>query len=173
MSSEPYVGEIKLFAGNFAILGHAFCDGSLQSIADNTALFSLIGTIYGGDGQNTFALPDLRGRVPIHFGQSLGTTNKVIGEKAGSENVTLVSSQIPAHNHTLLASSSGGHVTNPANNFWAAQPSLLQYESTANGATMKTSSLAPTGGNQPHENIQPYLVINYLISLYGVYPSRD
>lgn len=173
MSSEPFVGEIKLFAGNFAIMGHAFCDGSLQSIADNTALFSLLGTTYGGDGQDTFALPDLRGRVPIHQGQGPGLSNRVIGEMAGTETVTLLTTQMPAHNHSLLASSTVANATNPANNFWAAQPALLQYETPGNGAIMKSTALTPSGGSQPHDNVQPYLAINYLISLFGIYPSRN
>jgi microcystin-dependent protein len=173
MSDTPFIGEIKLFGGNFAIRGHAFCNGSLQSISQNTALFALIGTTYGGDGQVTFGLPDLRGRVPIHQGTGPGLSPRVIGEAAGTETVTLLSTQLPTHNHLLAASSAVANSTNPANNFWAAQPGLLQYEAFGSGPNLKSTALALTGGNQPHDNVQPYLAINYLIALEGIFPSRN
>ncbi len=174
MSDQPFVGEIKLFAGNFQIRDHAYCNGSLQSIADNTALFALLGTTYGGDGQTTFALPDLRGRVPIHQGQGPGLSSRVIGEVSGSETVTLSPTQIPIHTHTLNCSSATGNSTNPANNLWAAQPALLQYEATSTPAsTMKANAISNAGASQPHDNLKPYLAINYLISLFGIFPSRN
>lgn len=174
MSAEPFIGEIKLFGGNFAIRDHAMCQGQLLSIAQNTALFALLGTIYGGDGQTTFALPDLRGRIPIHQGTGPGLTTRSIGQVSGSENVTLVTSEMPAHTHNLNCNAATGSTTNPANNFWAGQPALLQYEAaaTANSA-MKSDAISNTGGNQPHNNKQPYIAINYLIALFGIFPSRN
>ena len=174
MSDQPFVGEIKLFAGNFAILGHAFCDGSLQSIANNTALFALIGTTYGGDGQTTFGLPDLRGRIPLHQGQGPGLSNRTIGEMSGTETVTVITSQLPAHNHTAICNTATGASADPTNNFCAAQPALLQYETTPTaGQNLRVNALAIAGGSQPHNNLQPYLAINYLIALEGIFPSRN
>lgn len=174
MSTEPFIGEIKLFGGNFAIQGHAMCQGQLLSIAQNTALFSLLGTTYGGNGQTTFALPDLRGRIPIHQGTGPGLSSKVMGETAGAESVTLVTSQLPAHTHTMNSNAAIGNTVDPANNFWASQPALTQYESTATVASnMKANAIGIAGGSQPHNNQQPYLAINYLIALFGIYPSRN
>lgn len=173
MSDTPFIGEIKLFGGSFAMIGHAFCNGQLLSIADNSALFALIGTIYGGDGQVTFGLPDLRGRVPINQGTGPGLSTRVIGQAGGQETVTLLQSQIPSHNHLLAATSAAGNSTNPTGNFWAAQPALLQYEATGTASNMKATALGQAGGNQPHPNIQPYLAINYLIALEGIFPSRN
>lgn len=174
MSTEPFIGEIKLFAGNFQILGHAYCQGQLVSIAQNIALFSLLGTTYGGDGQTTFALPDLRGRVPLHMGNGAGLSPRTIGEVSGSETVTLTTQQIPSHTHLLNANAATGNVANPANNFWAAQPALLQYAPASTPTSnMKANAIANTGGSQPHTNLQPYLAINYLIALEGIFPSRN
>jgi microcystin-dependent protein len=173
MSDQPFIGEIKLFAGNFQILGHAYCAGQLMSIAQNTALFSLLGTTYGGDGQTTFGLPDLRGRFPVHMGNGAGLTPRVIGEVGGIENVTLLSTQLPIHTHNLNCNATNGNNLNPLNNFWAAQPSLTQYAATSTANTMKPTSISSSGGNQPHDNMVPYLTINYLIALEGIYPSRN
>ncbi len=173
MSTQPFIGEIKLFGGNFQINGYAYCAGQLISIADNSALFALIGTTYGGDGQVTFGLPDLRGRVPINQGQGPGLSPKNLGEASGQETVTLLSTQMPAHNHLLSANSATANTANPSGNFWAAQPALLQYESTSTASNMKPTALSVAGGNQPHTNIQPFLAINYQIALQGIFPSRN
>jgi microcystin-dependent protein len=173
MSTEPFIGEIKLFGGNFQIRGYAFCSGQLLSIAENTALFSLIGTIYGGDGQTTFALPNLQGRFPIHQGQGPGLSPRTIGEVAGTETVTILPNQLPVHTHSLSCAIVDGNSTNPANNFWAPQPALGQYAANPSQASMKSTAISNTGGNQPHENMVPYLTINYLIALEGIFPSRN
>lgn len=170
--SIPIIGQIIMFGGNFAPQDWAFCDGSLQSIANNTALFALIGTTYGGDGQNTFALPDLRGRVPIGMGNGSGLSNYVIGETGGAENVTLTTQNLPSHSHTAACSTDQGNTTDPANNFLAAQPALASYTSTPGGAFMAPST-GTAGGNQSHNNIIPYQCVSYVIALYGVFPSRN
>ena len=164
--AQPYVGEIRLFAGNFAPAGWIFCDGSILPISENETLFNLIGTTYGGDGQSTFALPDLRGRVPIHTSNTY-----VLATSAGSESVTLTSGQIPAHNHPALAVSSPGSRANPTDAVWAGS-SVNQYSAAAPSAAMTAASVAPTGGNQPHDNMLPYLAVNYIFSLYGIFPSQ-
>ncbi len=171
--ADPYVGEIRIFSGNFAPQGWAFCDGSLLAIADNDVLFTLIGTTYGGDGQNTFALPDLRGRIPVHMGTGPGLSNYTIGQSAGTEAVTLLTSQLPTHNHTLTGSSANAVTTDPTNNFLAAQPGLLEYSSDPPGGTLKASSVSNSGGSQPHENRMPILAVNYIISLFGIFPSQN
>ncbi|AKF07712.1 phage tail protein [Sandaracinus amylolyticus] len=166
--SEPYVGEIRLFAGNFAPVGWAICDGSLVSIAENELLFVVVGTTHGGDGVSTFALPDLRGRVPVHVG-----TGHVLGEGGGAETVTLTTSQIPAHTHALHASDANASTTSPTNAFLAAMPSAAV---TAYGVDAPHVTSSPqvgvVGGSQPHDNMQPYVALNYIIALYGLYPSR-
>ncbi|MBX9781902.1 MAG: tail fiber protein [Chitinophagaceae bacterium] len=171
MSDQPFIGEIKLFGGNFAIRGHAFCAGQLIPISGNEALFSLIGTTYGGDGQTNFALPDLRGRIPVHQGSS-GSSTYVIGQSGGFENVTLLTSQIPAHTHVMNCNPAVGTQTNPSGNFWAAQPALAAYASTGS-APMKANAVSNSGGSQPHTNQQPYIAINYLIATEGIFPSRN
>jgi len=173
MSDQPFIGEIKLFAGNFQILGHAYCQGQLMSIAQNEALFALIGTTYGGDGVTTFGLPDLRSRVPIHEGTGSGLSARTIGEMGGTESVTLISANLPAHTHAMSCNSATGTSANPANNFWAAQPALLQYDPANTASPMKANAISISGGSQPHENLQPYLTINYLIALEGIFPSRN
>jgi microcystin-dependent protein len=174
MSDAPFIGEIKIFGGNFAIRGHAFCAGQLLTIADNTALFSLLGTTYGGDGQTTFGLPDLRGRLPVHMGSGAGLSPRTIGEVGGSENVTLVPGQLPVHSHILNCNAAAGNSSNPANNFWAAQPTLAQYSAGITpGSAMKPNAISNSGGSQPHDNMIPYLTINYLIALEGIFPSRN
>lgn len=170
--ATPFIGQIRMFAGNFAPFGHAFCSGQLQSIAQNTALFALIGTTYGGDGQTTFALPDLQGRMPVHQGQGPGLTPRVIGQTGGTETVTLLSSQMPAHTHPMNANSGAGDSSVPTGNFFAASASNI-YSNSAPNAVMNASSTNAAGGNQPHENMSPFLAINFIIALEGIFPSRN
>ncbi len=167
---QPYVGEIRMFAGTFAPAGWMFCDGSLIPISENDTLFNLIGTTYGGDGQNTFALPDLRGRVPIHQGTSFGQSF-VIGELAGQETVALTVSQIPAHSHVPLAQSSNGTQVSPTNGAWAAS-AVAAYSDQAPGAAMNSAALGQSGGSQPHDNMMPFLTVNFIISMFGIFPSQ-
>jgi microcystin-dependent protein len=155
-----------MFGGNFAPQGWAFCDGSLLAIAENDTLFNLIGTTYGGDGQSTFALPDLRGRLPSH--QGAGYT---LAQSFGEETVTLNVSQLPAHNHTPQGSSNAGDKSTPAANVWAAS-ALNQFSSAAPTVTLDPAAVGVTGGSQPHDNMSPFLVINFIISLFGVFPSQ-
>jgi microcystin-dependent protein len=170
--SDPYIGEIRIFGGNFAPQGWAFCYGQLMPIAENDALFTLIGTTYGGDGQSTFALPNLSGRVPIHQGQGPGLTNRIIGEASGSETVTLGTNQMPFHSHVTLAASAGGNQPGPGGGVWAAASSLNPYATVAADTNMNSSTIAPAGNSQPHENRMPYLAISFIISLFGIYPSQ-
>lgn len=167
--SSPFTGEIRMFAGNFAPVGWALCQGQLMAIAENDALFTLLGTTYGGDGQTTFGLPDLRGRIPVHQGPGF-----VLGQLAGTESVTLNISQLPSHNHPAQATSAAGTQLSPANGVWASGVSSNPY-SAANppAASMSPSALAGTGGNQPHENLMPVLTINFIIALFGIFPSRN
>jgi microcystin-dependent protein len=163
---QPYVGEIRIFAGNFAPSGWMFCDGQLVPISEYETLFQLIGTTYGGDGQSTFALPDLRGRIPIHFGNGF-----IIGETGGAEEVTLTTQQIPAHSHPLLANSQAATETTPSANAVPASPSALIYNNLTPLTTMAPAAISAVGGSQPHENRPPYLVASFIISLYGIFPS--
>jgi microcystin-dependent protein len=172
--SSPYVGEIRMFAGNFNPNGWAFCNGALIPISENEVLFQLIGTTYGGDGVNTFALPDLRGRVPLHMGTG-GGSSYVIGEPGGVETVTLTIGQIPAHSHMVNATNSN-QVQVPAGNTFPAgsTPQSRNVYGPLGGTAVQMSSgmIAPTGGSQPHENRQPFLCINFIISLFGIFPSQ-
>ncbi|MFD2368661.1 phage tail protein [Brevibacillus sp. GCM10020057] len=170
--SQPYIGEIRMFAGNFAPVGWKFCNGELLAISEYDVLFSLIGTTYGGDGQTTFALPDLRGRIPIGQGNKPGGSTYPMGEKGGQETVTLTVNQIPAHSHTLLANSTAGADT-PVQNLWSTQPQTAYSTNFSSLAAMSPAAIAPAGGSQPHENMMPSLVVNFIISLYGVYPSQN
>lgn len=167
---SPFIGEIRLAGFNFAPQGWAFCAGQLMSIAENPALFQLLGTTYGGDGQNTFGLPDLRGRVPIHQGNGF-----VQGQLAGSENVTLNSNQIPNHAHssTQCSSKPGTTGTPTANSTWAVSAKGSLYGNNAPSVNMASGALGNTGGGQPHENRQPSVAINYIISLFGIFPSQN
>ncbi|MEP7075406.1 MAG: tail fiber protein [Acidobacteriota bacterium] len=167
---DPFIGEIRIFAGNFAPANWAFCDGSLQAISQNDTLFALIGTTYGGDGQETFALPDLRGRLPIHAGQGPGLSNYVLGQFAGNENVTLNSNQMPQHTHIAGANSGTGTLGSPAGAVWAAAGATI-YNTTPN-TPMNATATTSAGGNQPHDNMHPYLVITFIISLFGIFPSQ-
>jgi microcystin-dependent protein len=169
--SEPFIGEIVMFAGNFAPRGWAFCSGQILSIAQNTALFSILGTTYGGNGQTTFALPNLQGRVPIHPGQGAGLSPYVLGQQGGTENVTLLTTQMPQHTHTVACSGDDAALGLPAGNYLATTSSNV-YASTA-GAFMNNATINPVGGNQPHVNLQPYLCVNFLIALVGIFPSRN
>lgn len=172
--SQPFIGEIRLFGGNFQIRGWAFCDGRLLPISGNDALFNLIGTTYGGDGQSTFALPDLRGRVPVHMGQGPGLSSYIIGQNGGAETVTLTTNTMPAHTHTPTCNGAGPSSTNPNNTVWANSANDVSYTAPA-GITgqMNAQAAGPNGGNQPHENMLPYQAINYIIALEGVFPSRN
>lgn len=171
---ETFLGEIRMFAGNFAPTGWAFCQGQLLPIAQNQALFSLLGTTYGGDGRTSFALPDLRGRVPVGFGQGPGLSNRVIGEKFGSELVTLNINQMPSHNHTVNAVTTEGNQNLPTNSLPANTKALDKEYSDANAnTTMKATMVNPTGGNQPFGVSQPSLGVNFIIALQGIYPSRN
>ena len=165
--ADSYIGEIKMFGGNFAPLGYAFCDGSLLSISQFDALFNLIGTTYGGDGLATFGLPDLRGRIPVHQGSGFS-----LGQSSGTETVTLTSAQIPAHNHAVAANSNTGSSGNPQGNIVAGS-TLTPYNTTAVDINMGGSSIGNTGGSQPHDNIMPYQCVNYIIALEGIFPPRN
>jgi microcystin-dependent protein len=170
--SQPYVGEIRLFAGNFAPSGWGFCDGSLQSIAENETLFNLIGTTYGGDGQNTFALPDLRSRVPVHTGSLAGVTY-VIGQSGGVEQVTLNSTTLPSHNHAAGCTNADGNSANPAGSIPAVNATALAYGTIPPNVGMNPAIIGNAGGNQPHDNIQPYLCVSFIISFFGIFPSPN
>jgi microcystin-dependent protein len=170
--AQPYVGEIRMFAGNFAPAGWMFCGGQLLPISENTTLFQLIGTTYGGDGQSTFALPDLRGRIPIHFGTGSSNTAYQLAETGGAEEVTLTVQQIPAHSHPLLASNNAGNNTLPGGSLIAKSISNLPYSSfNAPVTPINPATVAPVGGSQPHTNFQPYLCLNFIISLFGIFPT--
>ena len=170
--ADPFIGEIRMFAGNFAPVGWAFCDGQLQSIANNTALFALIGTYYGGDGVNTFALPDLRGRVPIAQGTGAVLTARVIGERVGTETVTLTSAQMPAHTHTQIASSSPASTSAGPSGMPATPASAAIYGATPN-TDFAAAAVAGAGGGQPHDNMAPFTALNFIIALYGIFPTRN
>ncbi len=170
--SNPLVGEIIMFGGNFAPAGWALCQGQLLAISQNDALFSLVGTTYGGDGQNTFGLPDLRGRVPIHYGQGPGLSTIQLGSNGGAEQVTLITNHLPPHTHVPQASTNGT-TDNPDGNYWANTSTGKAYAAAPGTVLMNVNAVGPTGGSQPHENMSPYLCVNYIIALYGIYPSRS
>lgn len=165
--AQPYVGEIRMFAGNFAPAGWMFCEGQLLPISEYETLFNLIGTTYGGDGQSTFALPDLRGRIPLHFGNGF-----TLAETGGVETVTLTVSQIPAHVHSLLASTTGGDQVSPLGNVLASSFNVTPYINDVTNGNMAPSAVSATGGSQPHNNFQPYLCVDFIISLLGIFPSQ-
>jgi microcystin-dependent protein len=176
--AEPFIGQVMLFAGNYPPRGWAFCQGQLLSIAQNTALFSILGTTYGGNGQTTFALPDLRGRVAMHPGQGPGLSPRNLGEQGGQENVTLLQMQMPAHNHPVNANGADGSASSPQGNFNATtyDPSTLNplnsYSNSSN-TTMSASAIGIAGGSQPHQNMPPYTCLNFIIALEGLFPSRN
>ena len=170
---QPYVGEIRIFAGNFPPNGWMFCEGQTLPISQNEVLFQLIGTTYGGDGQETFNLPNLSSRVPIHMGTGPDGTTYQLGELAGVEQVTLTTQQIPSHTHPLTASTNAGSATPPGSNVLAVTSGGIQlyYEGQAN-SPMNAQAIGAAGGSQPHENCQPFLCVNFIISLFGVFPSQ-
>ncbi|MBP6616550.1 MAG: phage tail protein [Burkholderiales bacterium RIFCSPHIGHO2_01_FULL_64_960] len=174
---ESFIGDIRLFAGTFAPRGWMLCNGAVLSISQYDTLFSLIGTTYGGDGQSTFALPDLRGRVPVGQGQGPGLTNRVIGEVYGSENVTLVPNQMPQHTHTLNASTATATSAQPAGQLFAQTGSDKFYgpppATDPQPQAMAANAVTPAGGSQPHTNIMPSMAINYIIAVEGIYPTRN
>ena len=174
-AQEPILGEIRMFAGNFAPRGWAMCDGQILSISQNTALFSLLGTIYGGDGRTTFALPDLRGRAPIHHGDGPGLTNKNIGQKSGTESNVLSVDNLPSHSHTINAVLEDGNQSVPTGNLPAGTKLLDKEYSDAASAntTMNTTMVNSTGNDQEVNNMQPYLAVSYIIALQGIFPSRN
>jgi microcystin-dependent protein len=165
--ASPFIGEIRMFAGNFAPAGWAFCDGTILPISENDALFALIGTTYGGDGQTTFALPDLRSRVPIHQGNGF-----TLAQAGGEEQVTLTVNQMPAHTHVPQANSGTGTQSSPAGNVWANSANY-PYSSNAPTAAMDPQAISLDGGSQPHDNMIPFLVVNFIISLFGIFPSQS
>lgn len=170
--SSPYIGEIRMFAGNFAPSGWALCQGQTMAIAENDTLFNLIGTTYGGDGQVTFNLPDLQGRAPAHMGQGPGISQDYgIGQAGGAESVTLTSQQTPVHTHALTATTAAGTSATPQTNLLAAGEGNRLYLAAGPDGQTAANAVGPAGGSQPHDNLPPFIVINYIISLYGVYPS--
>jgi|SRR5688572_29624913 len=165
--AQPYVGEIRMFAGNFAPAGWMFCEGQLLPISENETLFQLIGTTYGGDGESTFALPDLRGRLPLHQGNGF-----ILAETGGAEEITLTVQQIPAHSHPLLVTAGSGNSTAPAGSVLAQTDGTIQpYISDSPNLNLNPAAIGPVGGSQPHTNFQPYLCVDFIISLFGIFPS--
>ena len=169
---DPFVAEIRIYPFNFAPKGWAWCDGQLLPLSQNTALFSLLGTFYGGDGKSTFALPDLQGRLPMHPGQGPGLSQHFLGEEGGSETVTLLESEIPAHSHALVASLSDGLFTQPAGQLFAQGVGVNVWATGSPNTTLSPSALAPAGGDQPHNNLMPYLTLYFAIALQGVFPPH-
>jgi microcystin-dependent protein len=164
--AQPYVGEIRMFGGNFAPAGWMFCEGQLLPISENETLFQLIGTTYGGDGESTFSLPDLRGRLPIHQGNGF-----ILAETGGAEQITLTASQIPAHSHPFLASAAVANQSTPANSLIAQSTAADLFIEDIATVNLSASMVNPVGGTQPHTNFQPYLCVNFIISLFGIFPS--
>jgi len=164
--AQPFVGELRMFAGNFAPAGWMFCAGQLLPISENETLFQLIGTTYGGDGQSTFALPDLRGRLPIHQGNGF-----ILAETGGVESVTLTVNQIPVHSHALIGSSGVANDPNPEAHVVAESSAVSMYSSASPGSPMAAQAISSIGGSQPHTNMQPYLGLSFIISLFGLFPQ--
>ncbi len=167
---EPYVGEIRMFGGNFAPAGWMFCEGQSLPISENEVLFQLIGTTYGGDGEETFNLPNLSSRIPIHMG-SRGATYQ-IGEMAGTEQETLTVQQIPIHTHALVATTSTGTLSDPTGNLLCDSPNIKLYTAQSPSQNLANNAVTSVGGSQPHDNTQPFLCVNFIISLFGVFPSQ-
>jgi microcystin-dependent protein len=168
--SQPYVGEIRMFAGNFAPAGWMFCEGQVLPISDYETLFNLIGTTYGGDGQSTFALPDLRGRIPVHAGTGGGATY-TLAQSSGTETVTLTTQQLPAHSHPYLVTTNIATQAGPSGQVLGQSSVAKMYFSANPARALASNAIGSTGGNQPHDNFQPYLCIDFIISLFGVYPT--
>lgn len=171
--SEQFIGEIRVFGFNFAPVGWAICAGQLLPIAQNTALFSILGTNFGGDGVRTFALPNLQGNVPMHVGQGNGLTPRTVGETGGSATVTLNTAQMPAHNHAATCNNGNGTNYGPANNVWAADAGGASEYAPAANTPMAAGALSPAGGGGAHDNMQPYVALNFCIALQGIFPSRS
>jgi len=171
--SEPFVGEIRMFAGNFAPRGWSFCDGQLLAVSQNDALFSLFGTIYGGDGRTTFGLPDLRGRIPIHAGSGPGLTPRRLGAKAGAENETLTVNQLPSHRHDLVCNKATATTNSPTGKILAEASLKTYYPQTDGPTTLSSSMITNAGGSRSHTNLMPTLCVNFIVALVGIYPSRN
>jgi microcystin-dependent protein len=171
--SEPFIAEIRIFAGNFAPRGWAFCDGQLLPVSQNTALFSLIGTTYGGDGRSTTALPDLQGRAPMHPGRGPGLTSRRLGERGGVDTVTVTEAQLPNHNHAWRAAEDPADLQAPSPARSMTRSSINAYTPAVNAVPMASQMLVNNGGSQAHNNVQPMLVMNFIIALQGLYPSRS
>jgi microcystin-dependent protein len=170
---DPFVGEIRMFGGNFAPAGWAFCDGSTLPISENDTLFQLIGTTYGGDGQSTFKLPDLRGRIPVHQGSGTGLTSRTIGQVGGTESVTLTTTQLPAHTHTVIVNTSSATTGTPDSGALLAGAGLNMYKTAAPSVALNPQSISSNAnGNQAHSNVQPFLCVNFIISFFGIFPSQ-
>ncbi|UES54141.1 phage tail protein [Roseibium aggregatum] len=170
--SEPFVGEIRMFAGNFAPRGWAYCDGQLLAVSQNDALFSLLGTIYGGDGRTTFGLPDMRGRIPLHAGTGPGLSPRRLGSKSGSEKETLTGNQLASHSHGFNANTGLADQTSPAMHVPAAGAGVSFYADASQDISMAQDMISNTGGSQSHTNLMPTICVHFIIALYGVYPSR-
>ena len=168
--AQPYVGEIRMFAGNFAPAGWAFCNGQLLPISENETLFQLIGTTYGGDGESTFALPNLQSRTPVHMGTNSGTTYQ-LAETGGVESVTLTVQQLPVHSHPFVASQATGTEIDPTNLLPARSLNVIPYRDATPIVAFNPQMVGPVGGSQPHDNVQPYLAISFILSLFGLFPS--
>lgn len=174
--TDQFLAEVRIFGFNFAPSGWALCNGQLMPISQNTALFSLLGTMYGGDGKSTFALPDFRGAAPVHagHGQGSGLTEREIGEEGGTETVTLLDSEMPVHSHALNASGGFANSSDPTGRVWARPfGGGNLYKPSGTPANLAPQALAPTGGSLPHNNMQPYLTLNFCIALQGIFPPRD
>jgi microcystin-dependent protein len=169
--AQPFIGEIRMFAGNFAPVGWEFCNGQLVPIAENDAMFTLIGTAYGGDGESTFGLPNLQSRIPVHQGQGPGLSPRTLAEMGGVESVTLTTQQMPVHNHALVASLNVGGSANPQGQLLAAGPNVQFFRAIAPNANMAPNIISAAGGSQPHDNLMPYLCVNYIISMFGIFPQ--
>jgi microcystin-dependent protein len=170
--SNPFIGEIRMFGGNFAPAGWAFCNGQTLPIAENEPLFVLLGTTYGGDGQNTFQLPDLQSRLPIHFGTSFQGNSFTLAQNGGAEDITLTVAQLPAHTHPMLCSNTTGSDPNPTNNLPAESSAISLYSNQTPSTPMAAGMIQNVGGSQPHTNLQPFLCVNFIISLFGIFPSQ-
>jgi len=171
--SEPFVGEIRMFAGTFAPRGWAFCDGQLLAVSENDALFSLLGTTYGGDGRNTFGLPDMRGRLSVHAGSGPGLTTRRLGAKGGAEHVTLTTNQLPSHNHDYYGSSITGNTSTPNDKVVASRVGNASYTESTATTTMAPNSVSSVGESRSHTNVMPFLCVNYIIALFGIFPSKS
>ena len=171
--SEPFVGEIRMFAGNFAPRGWAFCDGQLLAVSQNDALFSLLGTIYGGDGRTTFGLPDMRGRIPIHAGTGPGLSPRRLGSQAGAESVTLTILDMPSHTHAMSMSSGPANVSNPMQAVVGTSNVIEMFTADTADVMLSSLSIGQVGGDRSHTNMMPYLCVNFIIALFVIYPSRQ